>query len=100
MALNRAERIHDYLMDRSDRKGEDCITCLDKKARCTETRYVYETPWDDQEAEKPFCSEECAEIYLYEGDFSYFWCEPCQRDIWRYSTFCRRRVCQYSADQN
>jgi hypothetical protein len=60
---------------------EDCILCLDKKARHSQTRCVYDTPWDEQDTEKPFCSEECAEIYLYEGDFSYFWCQPCERDI-------------------
>jgi hypothetical protein len=68
-------------MERSDRREEDCILCLDKKARNTQTRWVYETPWDEQETEKPFCSEACADIYLYEGDFSYFWCDPCGRDI-------------------
>jgi hypothetical protein len=81
MALNRAEKINSYLLERSDRMEEDCVICLDKKARHTETRYVYETPWDDQDTGKLFCSEECADVYLYEGDFSYFWCEPCQRDI-------------------
>jgi endogenous inhibitor of DNA gyrase (YacG/DUF329 family) len=78
---SRAHRIHDYLLDRQDRLDKDCILCYHKPARRSQTRYVYETPWDGEETEKPFCSEECAEIYLYEGDFSYFWCEPCGREI-------------------
>lgn len=81
MVLDRANKIHSYLLDRADRLEEPCDLCYEKKARRSQTRYVYETPWDEQETAKRFCSEECADMYLYEGDFSYFWCEPCGREI-------------------
>jgi hypothetical protein len=81
MTWRRASTIHDYLENRADRLDEDCILCYEKKARRSHTRYVYETPWDDKETEKPFCSDMCAEGYLHEGDFAYFWCEPCGREI-------------------
>ena len=44
---------------------------------------VYDTPWDDVIEVKKFCSDECMEEYLYEGDFSYFCCGICNREICR-----------------
>ncbi|MBU0514624.1 MAG: hypothetical protein KJ621_07615 [Proteobacteria bacterium] len=80
-ALARATRIHDYLLDRADLVGVDCYLCGEKPARKSETRWVYETPWQEEEVPKHFCSEECADIYLYEEPFAYFWCDPCGREI-------------------
>ena len=53
-ALGRATRIHNYLFVRADRLGDDCLLCEKKKARGSQTRYVYETPWEDGETEKHF----------------------------------------------
>jgi hypothetical protein len=80
-ARERARRIHDYLVDRSDRLEERCMLCESKPARYSQTRYVYETPWDDAPIEKIFCSDNCAETYLYEPPFAYFWCSLCEREI-------------------
>jgi endogenous inhibitor of DNA gyrase (YacG/DUF329 family) len=77
----KASKLHDYLSDRADRMDVPCILCRDKSARRSCTRYVYETPWDEIETEMPFCSEDCETAYLYTGDFQYFWCEPCGREI-------------------
>jgi hypothetical protein len=77
----RANRIHDYLLDRADRLEDDCLLCEKKKARGSQTRYVYETPWEDGETEKHFCGEECADIYLYEEPWAYFECGKCDRTI-------------------
>ena len=52
IALHRAKKIHNYLLDRADRLEESCDLCYEKKARKSQTRYVYETPWDDQETAK------------------------------------------------
>jgi hypothetical protein len=81
MARSRSCRIHDYLLDRADRLDEPCVLCYAKQARRSFTRFVYDTPWDDEETEKPFCSEECADIYLYEEPYAYFWCGRCEREI-------------------
>jgi hypothetical protein len=82
-AWKRAYRIHDYLLDRSDRLDDDCMLCEKKKARNSVSCYVHETPWDDDEVEKHFCSEECMNIYVNEEPRSYFWCNPCGREISR-----------------
>jgi len=58
-----------------------CLLCGERPARRSETRWVYETPWDEKETAKHFCSEECAGVYLYEEPFAYFWCEGCEREI-------------------
>lgn len=80
-AASKAQRIHDYLEHRADRLDESCMLCEEKPALRSETRYAYETPWDEEETVKLFCSEDCADIYLYDGDFSYFWCHECEREI-------------------
>ena len=80
-AWKRANRIHNYLLDRTDRLDEDCLLCEKKKARGSQTRHVYETPWENEETEKPFCSEECGDIYLYEEPWAYFECGKCDRTI-------------------
>ena len=80
-ALPRASKIYHYLIDRADRLDEDCMLCEKKKSRGSQTRYVYETPWEDGETEKHFCSEECADIYLYEEPWAYFECGKCDRTI-------------------
>ena len=80
-ASQRAFKIHDYLLDRADRLDENCQLCWEKPSRKSHTRGVYETPWDANEVEKTFCSEEHAETYLSEDPFAYFWCEPCGRQI-------------------
>jgi len=79
--LTRALKIYHYLQDRADRLNEYCYSCSDRLARRSLTRYVYETPWDDQEVEKLFCSDDCEYNYLYGGDFSYFICGKCEREI-------------------
>lgn len=81
MAAERALKIHDYLEDRADRLDTPCILCHDNTARRSQTRYVYATPWDEDETEMPFCSEDCEVNYLYTGDFQYFRCDPCGREI-------------------
>jgi len=80
-AMERAKKIHAYLLDRADRLDVRCDCCWERFARGRFTHYVYETPWDEEETEKHFCSEECEEAYLYTGDFSYFLCERCLREI-------------------
>ena len=45
------------------------------------SRSVYETPWETEPTEKVFCDENCEEDYLYGGDYSYFTCESCEREI-------------------
>ena len=79
--LERALKIYHYLLDRSDRMGMSCLNCSDRLARKSHTRYVFDTPWDDEESEKPFCSDDCGDSYLYEGDFAYFTCGKCEREI-------------------
>ena len=68
-------------MDRSDRLDTECSNCGDGLARRSFTRYVFETPWDNEEVEKRFCSEDCEVAYLYEDDFAYFTCHRCEREI-------------------
>jgi len=58
----------------------ECLNC-DRPSDPKYTVFVYETPWDDIEVEKNFCSKECQEEYLYSGDFSYFFCDRCMREI-------------------
>jgi hypothetical protein len=79
--MERAERIHGYLLDRADRLGVECESCFGRSARGSFTRHVFETPWDEKETEKHFCSEECETDYLHGGDFSYFTCGECEREI-------------------
>ena len=76
-----ASRIYDRFMEEADRTDKHCNNCWDNFARKQFTRGVYDTPWDDDETEKFFCSDECMDNYLYEGDFSYFRCEQCEREI-------------------
>jgi hypothetical protein len=44
-------------------------------------RYPRITAHIISETEKNFCSEECETNYLYGGDFSYFICRNCEREI-------------------
>lgn len=76
----RTERIVSYLFERSQRLSQECCYC-DKRAKKEFTREVYETPWDDEPVEKHFCSEKCEYNYLYSGDFQYFYCDGCEREI-------------------
>jgi hypothetical protein len=78
--IKRTEKIVNYLFDRSQRLDKECFYC-DKSAMEEFTREVYETPWDDEPVEKFFCSEECEQYYLYSGDFRYFICDCCEREI-------------------
>lgn len=80
-AWERANRIHGYLLNRADRMDIDCLNCDNRHARKSQTRYVYDTPWDKKESEKNFCSDECADGWLYGGDFAYFTCHRCEREI-------------------
>jgi hypothetical protein len=77
----KASRIYDRFMEEADRTDKHCNNCWDNFAKKQFTRGVYDTPWDDIETEKYFCSESCEIAYLYEGDFSYFTCEHCEREI-------------------
>ena len=56
-----------------------CFYC-DEEARSI-SREVYETPWDEEPVTKTFCSDECMDYYLHGGDFSYYWCDFCDREI-------------------
>jgi hypothetical protein len=76
----RTEKIVDYLLDRWQRMDRECCYC-DKIARKEFVNKVYETPWDESPAEKYFCSEECEQNYLYGGDYAYFTCDICGREI-------------------
>ena len=78
--VERTEKIVNYLYERSQRMNVECCYC-DKSAREQFTREVYETPWDETPVEKCFCSEECENYYLYSGDFRYFTCDECGREI-------------------
>lgn len=80
-ARKRATRIHHYLIGRADRMSEDCMLCLEKKARRSQTRFVYDTPWDDEPIAKLFCSDDCGDSYLYEEPWAYFMCGRCEREI-------------------
>jgi len=77
----RTDRLHRYLMDRADRLDTGCDNCDDKFARKSESRYLYDTPWEVNPRELNFCSDKCGDDYYYAGDFSYQFCEPCERDI-------------------
>jgi len=79
--FSRALKIYHYLLERADRLDVECDGCWDRSARGSFTRYVFDTPWDKKETEKHFCSEDCETNYLYGGDFSYFTCEECEREI-------------------
>ncbi|MBW1697573.1 MAG: hypothetical protein JRH18_23965 [Deltaproteobacteria bacterium] len=77
----KAEKLHRYLEDRADRLDETCMLCEKKSARRSHTRFSYDTPWDDEPQDKLFCSDDCADTYMYEEPWVYFWCEPCEREI-------------------
>ena len=77
----KALKIYNYLREREDRTDNHCYNCWDNYARKSFTRGVFDTPWDNHETEKYFCSEECEVAYLYEDDFSYFTCEQCEREV-------------------
>ncbi|MBI4775960.1 MAG: hypothetical protein HY788_17605 [Deltaproteobacteria bacterium] len=79
-ARNRAARIHCYLAERASRLDEECLEC-GRKARKGHTRSVFATPWDEDETDKYFCSEEHADEYLYTPPYAYFHCDPCGRMI-------------------
>lgn len=81
--IKRAMKIYHYLEERAQRLNVPCDNCFDRKARKPFTHGVYETPWDENETIKHFCSEECETAYLYEDDFSYFTCQECEREICR-----------------
>jgi hypothetical protein len=57
------------------------MLCYERKSRAEHNRYGYDTPWQERDSLKTFCSEECADIYMYQDDFSYFYCDPCEREI-------------------
>jgi hypothetical protein len=80
-AWERADRIHDYLLDRADRMEENCMLCEKKKARHSQTRYAFETPWDKEPVAKLFCSDDCGDTYMYEDPWAYFECGNCDRTI-------------------
>lgn len=80
-ALFRAKRIHEYLLERSDRLDTLCFLCQEKSALESRTRYAYDTPWDKDPKALKFCSDDCADIYMYEEPWAYFWCQQCDREI-------------------
>jgi hypothetical protein len=80
-ARKRAHRIHEYLLERADRMDEDCMLCQNKKARQSQTRYAFETPWDEEPVTKLFCSDDCGDTYMYEEPWAYFMCSRCDREI-------------------
>lgn len=90
-ALERAHKIALWLERRADvvknEAGEscECFNCSwgnsGKYARHSFTAEVFETPWDNEPKQKLFCSDECRELYLYDGDFSYRTCDSCGREI-------------------
>ena len=57
------------------------MLCGEKPAHRSQTRYPYETPWDDEPVEKYFCSDDCGDSYMYEEPWAYFWCDRCDREI-------------------
>lgn len=77
----RAKKIHRYLLDRAERLDADCMLGWDKPARKSRTRWVFDTPWQEEETPKHFCTDDCADVYLHEPPFAYFRCDPCQREI-------------------
>jgi hypothetical protein len=78
---SRARKIYAYLVKRENRTEERCDCCVNKNADKRFSAEVYEAPWDVNTTEFNFCSDECREAYLYEGDFSYFTCDVCGREI-------------------
>jgi len=80
-AASRAQRIHDYLEFRADRLDIPCMLCGEKPAIRSQTRYAYETPWDDEPVAKYFCSDDCGDTYMYEEPWAYFMCHSCDREI-------------------
>ena len=80
-AWERANRIHNYLIERADRMDEDCMLCEKKKARQSQTRYAFETPWDEEPVVKLFCSDDCGDTYMYEEPHAYFMCGKCDREV-------------------
>jgi hypothetical protein len=50
-------------------------------ARESQTRYAFETPWDDDPVVKHFCSDDCGDTSMYEEPWAYFWCDGCDREI-------------------
>jgi hypothetical protein len=79
-ARRRAVKINLYLEDRADRLEEECIMC-GRTARSSQTRYAYDTPWDDEPRVKHFCSDDCGDTFMYEEPWAYFWCDGCDREI-------------------
>ena len=59
----------------------ECANYCGKPAEKKFTRDVYERPFDKASVKKVFCSEECAETYLHESDFAYFYCDGCSRMV-------------------
>jgi hypothetical protein len=80
-AWRRANRVHDYLVERQDRLCQQCLQCGIKKARISQTRYACDTPWDRDSRELHFCSDDCGDSYMYEEPWAYFWCNHCDREI-------------------
>jgi len=80
-AWKRANRIHNYILDRADRLEEDCMLCGERKARRSQIRHAYDTPWEDEPSEKLFCSDDCGDSYMYGEPWAYFLCEKCDREI-------------------
>ena len=58
-----------------------CDCCSEKEIKKNNVAIVYNTPWDEEPTEYRFCSEECMENFLYEGDFAYFYCDSCGREV-------------------
>ena len=58
-----------------------CDNCWENKARDEISAEVYNTPWDNAAVTKVFCSAGCRDVFLYEPDFAYFWCDGCGRLI-------------------
>jgi len=81
LARGRALRVFRYLQERAERLYVPCDNCEEKSAKKPFTRYVYDTPWDKEEREKHFCSDDCGDTYMYEEPWAYFWCDRCDREI-------------------
>jgi hypothetical protein len=79
--LHRARRIHEYLLERAERLYDhECRVCQ-RVARESQTRYAYDTPWDDTPRTFYFCSDDCGDSFMYEEPFAYFWCDGCDREV-------------------
>jgi hypothetical protein len=79
--VEKADRITNYIWDRRNRLKQECHNLCGKSAKKYYVSEVYETPWEDEPTLKHFCSEECQEAYLYGGDFAYFTCDICGREV-------------------